>query len=158
MRVHVDHFAREIEIRDELAAHGSGFQLPDTDTAAGDDGLLHRARRAHGERKRLQHLNQALALDRGDLAAGQGGGDSAQLGEQLRQAGRQQGSELIPQELFAGRGEIPQDPGIQLISGETGLQVDLQGSAFRRIRQMAAGFQHDRAGDAEMRKEHFAEF
>ena len=93
----------------------------------------------------------------GDLAAGQGGWDSAQLGEQLRQTGRQKGSELIPQEFFAGCGEIPQDAGVQLIGGEAGFQVDLQGCAFRRIRQMAAGFQHDGAGDTEMRKEHFAE-
>ena len=153
--VDVDHFAGKVQVGDQPAAHGTGFNLFYADTAAGDDGFSNGPGRLYGQRQSLEHGEQRFPLGSGDLVAGQDRGDVAKPGEDFRKAGGQQARQDAFQLFLSGFGKVPAKTGVQLFTGKPRLQVNGKPGALGRIRQVAAGFQRQGAGDSEVGEKHF---
>ena len=75
--------------------------------------------------------------------------------EQLRQPARQKRGQHIRQ-LLAGLGfQFPLNPRVQLLRRQPRLQIQRYRRLHQIVRQMAAHGQRQRAGNAEVRKQHF---
>ena len=150
--VAVDKLSCKIQAVHKLRGHRPRIDLLCADTAARDNGLLHRPRAGDGDHKALRLLEQGAPL-----LPGQGIGAQRRVDAGTPQQHGDHGvREEVCQRIFhtaVGIGlEIAQEARIKLSLVQRRLQIEHEGIGLPRL-QMRRGRQDRRAGDAEMREQ-----
>ena len=158
MCVDVQHFTAQEKSRKETALQGGRVNLADSDAAACDDRFSDRTAAGYMQGDMLKGFLQLLAFCFGDGGACPVTADACDL--------RKKCGETLRKEIFEdmckctpGRGvKLTLQTCIELLRCQRGLQIQENLTVGSVLRQMTAHGQNNRAGNSEMREEHFSHF
>ena len=146
--VQIQNLSGKVQSGAFLRLHGFGVHLRDLYAPVGDDGLLHRALPCHGEFQVLEGIKQPPALFLGDLMHRGAGGNFRPVEDQRHHVLWQQAADALIYRFILLFGKIPEQPGVQLLFVQCGLQVQLQRKRPFFLVHMGAGAENNGAGHA----------